>query len=144
VEAIYGFMRTTNYCAQELSGRPNRAALLTGFVNYVFGRNALAWKSKGMFLTTDDLRQVWQAWFGRQASSAVEPKSGQRKQSDSQSQRYQRQKNDLCRRYNSRSGCDKKEEDCKTSFGLKLRHLCNWRMAGGRLCEKNHSRADHK
>jgi len=144
VEAIYGFMKISNYCAQDLAGRPNRAALLTGFVNYVFGRNALAWKSKGMFLTTDDLRQVWSAWFGRQASSVVEPRSQYKRQAESAGQKFQRQKNDLCRRYNSRSGCDKKEEECRTSFGLKLRHLCNWRLSGGRLCEKNHSRADHK
>jgi len=142
IEAIWGFMRSTNYCAKELEGRANRAALLTGFVNYVFGRNALAWKSKGMFLTTDDLRQVWLAWFSRQASSAIEPR---KRQGEGQHQRsQQRQKNDLCRRFNSRGGCDKKEEDCKTSFGLKLRHCCNWRLAGGRFCEKSHSRADHK
>jgi len=144
VEAIWGFMRSTNYCAKELEGRSNRAALLTGFVNYVFGRNALAWKSKGMFLTTDDLRQVWLAWFGRQACSAIEPRANSKKQGESQHQRLQRQKNDLCRRFNSRAGCDKKEEDCRTSFGLKLRHLCNWRLAGGRICEKNHARPDHK
>jgi hypothetical protein len=38
--AICGFMQSSNYCNKDLNGRPNKAALLTGFTNYVFSRNA--------------------------------------------------------------------------------------------------------
>ncbi len=140
IEAIEGFMRSSNYCAGELAGRHNRAALLTGFVNYVFGRNAAAWKNRGMFLSADDLVGVWKAWFSKQPCSVVEPERKERKDFKS----FQRQKNNLCRRFNSRTGCGKREDDCKTAFGLKLRHLCNFRLQNGRVCEKNHARHEHK
>ena len=38
--AIEGFLHASNFCAAELANRPNRAALLTAFVNHVFGINA--------------------------------------------------------------------------------------------------------
>ena len=141
IEAIEGFMRNSNYCAKELSGRFNRAALLTGFVNYVFGRNAAAWKNRGMFLTADELRPVWTAWFSKQACSSVAPAKEREKKP---TREFQRQKNNLCRRYNSKGGCDKKESDCKTTFGLRLRHLCNFRLPNGRICKRNHPSPDHK
>lgn len=138
IEAIEGFMRNSNFCASELTGRSNRAVLLTGFVNYVFGRNAAAWKNRGMFLSADDLTGVWKAWFTKQACSIIiEPVRKEKKD-------FQRQKNNYCRRFNSKAGCDKKEDDCRTAFGLRLRHVCNYRMQGGKVCERRHARPDHK
>jgi len=141
IEAIEGFMRASNYCSADLGGRQNRAALLTGFVNYVFGRNALAWKAKGMFLGADELRAAWKVWFSKQASSAVnvQPKSKDQVKQNQQ----QRPKNDLCRRFNSRAGCQKQEADCKTFFGLKLRHRCDKRLQNGKFCEQQHPRHQH-
>ena len=141
VEAIEGFMRNSSYCAQELSGRSNRAALLTGFVNYIFGRNAFAWKSKGMFLTADELRPVWKAWFAKQSSSIIDRPQQVKEQVQKKGQSME--KNDLCRRYNSKAGCARKEEDCKTFFGLKLRHRCNVRLPTGKFCELAHPRHQH-
>ena len=69
--AIEGFLHTTNFCAAELSSRPNRAALLTSFVNHVFGINAKKWSSGVVFLGTDDLCACWLAFFGTRSASAL-------------------------------------------------------------------------
>ena len=54
--ALEGFLHVSNFCAAELANRPNRAALLTAFVNHVFGINAKKWSSGMVFLGADDLR----------------------------------------------------------------------------------------
>ena len=41
VSAIVGLMQNTNYLQEDLGGNPRRAAVLTEFVDYVFGRNGL-------------------------------------------------------------------------------------------------------
>jgi hypothetical protein len=40
--AIDGFLHNSNYAFAELTGRSNRAAILTDFVNYILGLNAAA------------------------------------------------------------------------------------------------------
>ena len=59
VSAIVGLMVNTNYLSEDLSSYPKRAAVLTEFTDYVFGRNALNWENGRPFLTTDDLGHVW-------------------------------------------------------------------------------------
>ena len=58
VGAIVGLMVNSSYMQEDLGGNPKRAAILTEFVDYVFGRNALNWENCQPFLTTDDLVQV--------------------------------------------------------------------------------------
>ena len=62
--AIEGFLDATNFCAAELANHPNHAALLTSFVNHVFGINAKKWSSNVVFLRTEELRSCWLAFFG--------------------------------------------------------------------------------
>ena len=40
--AIDGFLHNSNYAFAELTGRSNRAAILTDVVNYILGLNAAA------------------------------------------------------------------------------------------------------
>jgi hypothetical protein len=54
--AIDGFLHNRNYAFAELTGRSNRAAILTAFVNYVLGLNAAAWVQKEDFLTSGEIR----------------------------------------------------------------------------------------
>jgi hypothetical protein len=54
--AIDGFLRTYNYGNAELSGRSNRAQILTYFVNYILGLNAAAWVQKEDFLTSGEVK----------------------------------------------------------------------------------------
>lgn len=142
ISAICGFMQSSNFCSKDLANRPNRAALLTGFVNYIFTRNAQNWINKLSFITTNELAYVWTTWFGQQPSSAMPtPKQDSRKQGQKGSAKP---RDDLCRRYNSSAGCPNSASDCKTTYGNKLRHLCNQRTQNGKPCEKEHPRFEHK
>ena len=69
--AIEGFLHASNFCAAELANRPKRAALLTAFVNHVFGINAKKWSSGMVFLGADDLRSCWLAFFGTRSASVL-------------------------------------------------------------------------
>jgi len=142
ISAIQGFLNISNYCKRDLDGRSNRAAILTSFVNYVLGRNALNWQNKQPFLATNDLLHVWATWFGQQPASALASSSSGSKKEQPRKDR-DREKNDLCRRYNN-GNCPTKGKECKTFYGVRLRHLCNARLSSGQLCEKDHPRIDHK
>jgi len=138
ISAIQGFLNVSGYCKQDLEGRPNRAAILTAFINYILSRNAMNWHNKQHFISTNDMLHVWTTWFGQQPASAVQPKR------DAQKQRPDRRdKSDLCRRYND-GNCPTKGSTCKTFYGRVLRHLCNATTSSGRICEKPHPKIDHK
>jgi hypothetical protein len=139
--AICGFMQSSNYCNKDLNGRPNKAALLTGFTNYVFSRNAQNWTNKFVFLSTNELAHVWSTWFGQQPSSALPVQRTDNRKANGKGPA--RPRDDLCRRYNSAAGCPNAAADCKTMYGNKLRHLCNARLQNGKQCEKSHSRVEH-
>ncbi len=141
VSAIQGFLNISNYCKKDLDGRQNRAALLTSFVNYVLGRNALNWQNKQPFLATNDLLHVWATWFGQQPASSISTSKKEPKDSKKREEK-DRDKNDLCRRYNIGS-CPTMGKECRTFYGLRLRHLCNARLSNGQLCEKDHPRIKH-
>jgi hypothetical protein len=134
-------MQASNYCHKDLNGRPNKAALLTGFTNYVFSRNAQNWTNKLGFLSTTELAHVWSTWFGQQPSSALPVQKTDNRKATNKGPT--RPRDDLCRRFNSAAGCPNAAADCKTTYGNKLRHLCNARLQNGRQCEKNHPRVEH-
>jgi len=141
ISAIQGFLNISSYCKRDLEGRSNRAAILTAFVNYVLSRNAMNWQNKQGFISTNEMLHVWTTWFGQQPASAILPKkdSQQRNKGD----RKERDKSDLCRRYNEGT-CPTKGATCKTFYGRVLRHLCNATTSSGKPCEKPHPKSDHK
>jgi hypothetical protein len=140
VSAIAGFMLNSNFCSVDLLHNNKRAAVLTEFVDYIFQRNALAWENKQPFLSTDDLAHTWAAWKAKRSAIFVtSEKSGQKKED-----KKPKARDDICRKYNSQAGCQHAAADCKTFFGLKLRHVCNFNMPGGKKCEKDHPRPEHK
>jgi hypothetical protein len=141
ISAICGYMQASNYCHKDLNGRPNKAALLTGFTNYVFSRNAQNWTNKLGFLSTNELAHVWSTWFGQQPSSALPAQKTDNRKAIGKGPT--RPRDDLCRHYNSAAGCPNAAADCKTTYGNKLRHLCNARLQNGKQCEKNHPRVEH-
>jgi hypothetical protein len=69
--AIDGFLHTSNYGHTDLNGRPNRAQILTDFVNYVLGLNAAAWVQKEDFLTSGEIKTIWGEWFGSRPASLL-------------------------------------------------------------------------
>jgi hypothetical protein len=140
VSAIAGFMLNSNFCSSDLLHNNKRAAVLTEFVDYIFQRNALAWENKQPFLSTDDLAHTWAAWKAKRSAIFItSEKSGQKKE-----EKKSKVRDDICRKYNSQAGCQHAAADCKTFFGLKLRHVCNFNMPGGKKCEKDHPRPEHK
>jgi len=145
VGAIVGFMTNTNFCWADLGNNNRRAAILTEFIDYSLGRNALNWMNNQPFLSADDLSHVWATWKAKRASlfSTAADKKTDRKQPE---QKTIRVKDDICRKFNSPAGCPAKPEDCKTFYGTKLRHVCNVFLPGGRgkKCEQAHPRKDHK
>lgn len=139
IAAIVGFMMNTNYLQEDLSGNSKRAAVLTEFVDYIFGRNALNWENSAAYLSTDDLAHVWSTWRGKRTAllyTKVENKT-QKKQRD-------KERTNICRRYNTMSCPKQTDGECKTFYGFKLRHVCNFQEKPGKYCEKDHPRKEHK
>jgi hypothetical protein len=141
ISAISGFMQASNFCSKDLSNRPNKAALLTAFTNYFFTRNAQNWINKLSFLTINELAYVWTTWFGKQPVSVIPQQKVEARKPSSKS--LPRPRDDLCRRFNSTTGCPNSAADCKTTYGNKLRHLCNMKNQNGKPCEKDHLRHEH-
>jgi len=145
ISAILGFMNNNNYCQADLQGNGCRASILTEFVDYIFSRNAMNWSNNQAFLTTDELSHVWSTWKGKRAFSIMASASDKGNR-EKPAKTAKKEKDDICRKYNTPQGCPAKEEDCRTVFGLKLRHVCSSFLAGqkGKKCEKNHTRMEHK
>lgn len=135
VSALVGFMMNTNYLQSDLGGNQRRAQILTEFTDHVFGRNALNYENGHPFLTTDDLAQVWSNWKGKRSAlflGKYNEKPGGRP------------KFSICKRWNSGVCPDQSKKECKTTWGTTLKHVCNKYVAPNKMCEKEHTRADHK
>jgi len=141
ISAIVGFMTNTNFCYTDLVNNQKRAAILTEFIDYILGRNALNWTNSQPFLSADDLSHVWATWKAKRASCFTT-----QERRPKQAGQVTRIKDDICRKYNSPTGCSSKPEDCRSYYGTKLRHVCNVYITGGRgkKCELPHPRKDHK
>ena len=136
ISAIVGFMMNTNYLQSDLGGLKNRAQVLTEFTDHVFGRNALNYENGHAFLTTDDLAHVWNNWKSKRAALFLgkynERPGGTKKQAN------------LCKRWNMGTCPKQNENECKTTWGSILKNACNKFVAPNRMCEKDHTRTDHK
>ena len=139
VSAIVGFMLNNNYMQQELGGNSKRAAILTEFTDYVLGRNALNWENGHQFLTTDELAHVWANWRGKRVALFSGGNEERRKEGPKRDK-----KSDICRMYNFNKCRSQADKECKTAWGRVLRHVCNKYMPGNKMCEKDHTRMDHK
>ena len=171
--AIEGFLHATNFCAAELSSRPNRAALLTSFVNHVFGINAKKWSSGVVFLGADELRACWLAFFGtRSASALASDGSGSGSRPNSYNNNYGsnnsnkgpgnnnnnnkgsnnsgggggggQQPVSLCRRYNAGVCPYQRDARCTVpGTSIRLLHLCDRTNQSGAVCRRQHPNKDH-
>jgi hypothetical protein len=121
--AIVCYMSKSNYCSADLKNNPKRAAILSEFIDYCLGCNALNWENKQPFLSTDDLAHAWAAWKAKRAAF-FSSGSGQDKKKQAGGGR---QKDDICRKFNTTTGCPNSAQNCITFYGTKLRHICNQR-----------------
>lgn len=137
VSALVGFFTNNNYLQQDLQNNPKKAQVLTEFVDYVWGRNALNWENQHPFITADELSHVWNNWKGKRAALFT----GKYNEKPWQKNKNQEK---LCRKWNSGQCPKQADKGCETPFGLKLKHACNFVLPGGRFCDKDHTRKDHK
>ena len=140
ISAIIGLMLNTSYLQEDLGGNPKRAAILTEFVDYIFSRNALNWENSQPFLTTDELAHVWGNWRSKRG---ISNKSTEKSKKEKEGDGKKKFKADICRLYNMKTCASQTDKECKTPWGRTLRHVCNKFMAGGKICQKEHSRMDH-
>lgn len=137
IAAIVGFMLNTGYLQEDLGGNPKRAAILTEFVDYVFGRNALNWENGAHYLSTDDLAHVWTTWKGKR-SALVHTKTAEK------FKKPHKEKSNICKRFNNMNCPKQTEKECKSFYGFRLRHVCNYQEKGQKMCEQDHPRKEHK
>ena len=140
ISAIVGLMLNTSYLQEDLGGNPRRAAILTEFVDYVFSRNALNWENNLAFLTTDELTHVWGNWRNKRG---ITSKQGEKAKKEKEGDNKKKIQGDICRLFNTKTCKSQNEKECKTPWGRTLRHVCNKFLPGNKVCQKEHSRADH-
>jgi len=135
ISAIVGFMHNTNYLEEALGKNPKRAAILSEFTDYIFGRNALNWENGVSFLTAEEIHHAWNQWRGKRAALFARSfdKQGQSKKLPP-----------ICRRYQMGLCPKQGDKECKSTFGTTLKHICNKYTGAGRVCGKEHPRKDHK
>ena len=51
---------------------------------------------------------------------------------------------EVCSLFNMKTCKHQADKDCKTAWGKTLKHVCNKFVAGGKVCLKDHPRADHQ
>ena len=85
--AIEGFLQSSDWARAELSGRSNRAGLLTDFINYVLGLNAQAWQQKEDFRSSGEIKVLWGEWFGSRPASLLAAAAQDNRQSTSSTDR---------------------------------------------------------
>jgi len=71
ISAIEGFLIQSNYCSSELEGLEKRASILTSFVDYVLKENSNRWRGRESFLSTPQLKGVWESFFGARPQSQI-------------------------------------------------------------------------
>ena len=130
----------TKYMVEDLGGNSKRAAILLEFTDYIFGRNVLNWENNQLFLLTDKLAHVWGNWKTKRGifAKSVEKKKFKKDGSDKKKQLA-----DICKLYNLKICKLQADKECKSAWGKTLRHVCNKYVVGGKICLKDHSRADH-
>ena len=150
VSAIEGFFNQNNYCAKDMAGLEKQALILTQFVDYVLGANANKWNGQEPFLTTGDLKGVWDSFYGARPQSmlAKATSTSQKSQPNKQQQQQSSYKmpssyfsDDICVMWNL-GRCLKASGACTTKKGTPLRHVCNYRSDPrnpSQICQQNHA-----
>jgi hypothetical protein len=172
--AIEGFLQSSDYARADLSGRPNRAALLTDFINYALGLNAQAWQQKEDFRSSGELKTLWSEWFSSRPASLLSSQldgsnNGQtnRRGGGNRGGRFRQPSSpasqlsgtappypppsaggtgnrQLFCRAFNAGTCPHPPNMCKLRSGTLLHHLCDGYNTLGALCKLPHPRIYHK
>jgi hypothetical protein len=137
--ALEGFMYQTDFCKQDLSAVEKPAQVLTQFCDYVMGVNADRWRGCQPFVSTGELKGVWDSFWGAKPESKLKQKPAGSKQKSKfvfDSGYF----DDICRLYNM-GRCLKPNGTCSTRAGVPLRHICNYKQNPAKpleVCGKTH------
>lgn len=136
VSVMEGFLLQCNWCQTDTAGLDKRATIMTQFVDYILRENSNRWRSQEPFLSSSELKGAWDSFFGsRPQSSLSKPKKSFQKDGFRKQDSKPRPANwvpaayfddDICVMYNL-GKCVKAPGVCKTSKGVGLRHICNFR-----------------
>jgi hypothetical protein len=147
--ALENFLVNSRFCSTDLAGVDKPAVILTQFVDYVLVENAARWRDGEPFLTTGELKNTWQAFFGARPQSALHRKpsfpgvTSTKKPNGNTSGKKKRPFIDVC--YNFNKGiCQKQPGQCISASGTVLRHICDHRPNNLLVfCGQNHKRIDN-
>lgn len=164
------FLHTNEYMEKDVAGY-KKAAVLAGFCDHVFRKNADAYIREGEFLDGPKLATTWASWWGAR-KSGFKPQNRENNDRGYQNSKETYKKGSdnrqadlrnvpflskvvsaasICRRYATKS-CKYDNSKCviQTKAGLRrLYHFCSHTEkdpATGKetLCGKKHAKCDHK
>jgi hypothetical protein len=140
VAAFEGFMWQTDFCKSDLTGIEKPASVLAQFCDYILGVNADRWRARQEFVTTGEMKGIWDIFWGAKPESKL--KQGQAGKKPFQKMKFESGFfDDICRMFNL-GKCTKSAGACCTRSGIPLRHVCNFRvnpLNPRETCGKNHA-----
>jgi hypothetical protein len=157
IDALENFFIQTSYCWEDTNKLEKRAAVITQFIDYVLQQNAERWRDEIPFLTTPELKQVWETFFATRAKGLKEKQPRQQGRQSAPTtakvgskpyQGFPKEFLDLCICIKWNKGmCTAKAGDCKSFMGKPLKHICMHmadRSKPAEVCGKDHKMMDHK
>jgi len=155
ITTIQLFLETTKFGQRQFNNQKEHVHQLAAFVNDCLLTNAKNWQLGQPFMDVGALTSQWAVLTagrpvaGTGGAGKFQSWSEKRKRSPSPQKKQQYKGGDeaagragICIRYNQ-DRCTNSADNC--SFrGVKLRHVCNVSLPGGRRCERRHPRGQHR
>ena len=155
ITTIQLFLETTKFGQRQFNNQKEHVTQLAAFVNDSLLTNAKNWQLGQPFMDVAALTSQWAVLTagrpvgGGTGTAKFQPWTDKRKRSPSPQKKQQYKANvegagraGVCIRYNE-DRCPNSADNC--SFrGVKLKHVCNKSLPGGRRCERRHPRTQHR
>jgi len=155
ITTIQLFLETTKFGQRQFNNQKEHVSQLTVFVNDSLLTNAKNWQLGQPFMDVAALASQWAVLtagrpMGGSTGTGKFQTWGERRKRSPSPQKKQHPKSGgegagrsgVCMRYNE-DRCPNSADNC--SFrGVKLRHVCNVSLPGGKRCERRHPRGQHR
>jgi hypothetical protein len=161
IAVINSFLHSSRFCHQQLAGRSDYVPQLRAFIDRLLALNAGRWRSGQCFLDAPAIGAIWQNWtlqlphlspaprpsFTPHPPSPLPPsprrfdRPGNRLYSQ-----YPDAPRNICRRFNSPTGCPNPGTSCEVGTGSRkftLQHLCLASLSPNVYCLQPHSLTQH-
>jgi hypothetical protein len=160
IAVINGFLHSSRFCHQQLHGPPDYVPQLRAFIDRLLTLNAGRWRSGQNYLDAPAIGAIWQNWILQlppllparpiPPNPYTPPNSSSFRRFDRPTNRlfsqYPGAPRNICRRFNSPSGCPTTGSSCEVGSGTKkftLRHLCLASLGQNIYCLQPHSLLQH-